>query len=81
MLGASVLGGRSAFVLTTGQAAYDPNSPQNPPPNLDMDESKLRLWNPLTGVCTSVKDATGEMRQVCLGTEGCSAVSSLTEAF
>ena len=86
LLGASILGGRSAFVLTTGQSAYDPNRPQNPPPNLDMDESMLRLWNPLTGVCTSVKDATGEMRQVCVpawgkGSGGSSAISSLTEHF
>ena len=28
VLGASNLGGRSAFVLTTGQASYDPNNPQ-----------------------------------------------------
>lgn len=69
MLGASTLGGRSAFVLTTGQAAYDPNNPQNPGPNLDMDESALRLWNPLTGVCSSIKDVTGEMRQVLLKLE------------
>ncbi|GAX76484.1 hypothetical protein CEUSTIGMA_g3929.t1 [Chlamydomonas eustigma] len=64
VLGASLLGGRSAFVLTTGQASFDPNNSDAPPPNMNFDESKLRLWNPLTGVCSSVKDPTCEMRQV-----------------
>ena len=64
LLGASVLGGRSAFVLTTGQASYDPNHPQNTGPSHELDESKLRLWNPLTGVCSSIKDVSAEMRQV-----------------
>lgn len=64
VLGASILGGRSAFVMTTGQASYDPNNPHHPSPILDLDESKLRLWNPLTGVCTSIKDVSAEMRQV-----------------
>ena len=64
LLGASTLGGRSAFVLTTGQNSYDPNNPQNSAPSLDMDDNQLRLWNPLTGVCSSIKDVSGEMRQV-----------------
>lgn len=46
------------------QRAYDPNNPAAGVPLDELDESKLRLWNPISGVCTHIKDATCEMRQV-----------------
>jgi hypothetical protein len=33
------------------------------PPEI-LDTFRLRLWNPITGTCTSVLDSTGEMRSV-----------------
>lgn len=68
-MGASTYGAKSAFVLTTGLASYDPNTigPGGAPagaPALNFDELKLRLWNPLAGTCVSVKDPTGDLREV-----------------
>ncbi|KAG2451720.1 hypothetical protein HYH02_003500 [Chlamydomonas schloesseri] len=62
--GTSLCGARSMFVLTTGQAAAPPGQPQAPPPPLNLNAELLRLWNPLTGTVVSVKDPTGEMREV-----------------
>eukprot|EP00955_Chlamydomonas_euryale_P086036 364187-Chlamydomonas_euryale.AAC.14 len=63
VLGASTLGARSAFVMTTGARAYDPNNPTAGAPSDNLDEGKLRLWNPISGVCTHIKDPTCDMRQ------------------
>lgn len=62
--GTSLCGARSMFVLTTGQAAAPPGQPQAPPPPLHLNAELLRLWNPITGSVVSVKDPTGEMREV-----------------
>ncbi|GFH19018.1 CC2D2AN-C2 domain-containing protein [Haematococcus lacustris] len=65
VLGASTVGGKSAFVLTTGQAAYaDPRNPTAGAATYDWDVRQLRLWNPLMGSCVSVLDCTGDMREV-----------------
>ena len=64
VLGASTLGAKSAFVLTTGKAAHDSSNPLLPAPSYDFDEFQLRLWNPLSGGCSSVKDATADLREV-----------------
>eukprot|EP00798_Chlamydomonas_sp_ICE-L_P015518 gene15518-21607_t len=66
VLGASTVGARSAFVLTTGRAAQEPGLPPQLAQERDFnfDEYQLRLWNPLSGGCSSVKDATGDLREV-----------------
>ncbi|GIL90780.1 hypothetical protein Vretifemale_18510, partial [Volvox reticuliferus] len=64
VMGTAICGARSYFVLTTGQPAASPSQPQQPPPSLDLNPALLRLWNPVTGIVTAVKDPTGELREV-----------------
>lgn len=71
VLGTSLCGARSAFVLTTGVPLPPPGQPQAAAPALDLNPALLRLWNPVTGSVVSAKDVTGEMREV--GGRGASA--------
>ncbi len=64
MLGTSLCGARSAYVLTTGVPLPPPGQPQAAAPALDLNPALLRLWNPVTGSVVSAKDVTGEMREV-----------------
>uniref|UniRef100_A0A7S3R2T6 C2 domain-containing protein n=1 Tax=Dunaliella tertiolecta TaxID=3047 RepID=A0A7S3R2T6_DUNTE len=63
VMGASLNGAKSYFVLTTGAPAYDPSNPQVKP-HFDWPDVQLRIWNPLTGSVVSVKDPTAELREV-----------------
>ncbi|KAF5837475.1 hypothetical protein DUNSADRAFT_4277 [Dunaliella salina] len=63
VVGASLNGATSYFVLTTGAPAYDPSNPQVKP-HFDWPDVQLRIWNPLTGSVASIKDPTAELREV-----------------
>ncbi|GMH34202.1 hypothetical protein BSKO_02036 [Bryopsis sp. KO-2023] len=80
VLGASTMGARSAFVLTTGQVLKEreegggkepersesdtENASPKTPSNRMASSPQLRLWNPLTGRSCLVKDITCEFREV-----------------
>lgn len=96
VMGTSTSGGRSSFVLTTGNRV-DPatlgggagleafsevrqggsRTFQRGGAKLAfgsaLDPLKARLWNPLTGGCCAVRDATGEMREVGMVYDGANA--------
>ncbi|KAG2484062.1 hypothetical protein HYH03_017082 [Edaphochlamys debaryana] len=66
VMGTSICGARSMFVLTTGLSMPDPALPQEQQghPTLNFNPHLLRLWNPITGSVVSCMDPTGELREV-----------------
>lgn len=61
VLGTSLSGSWSAFVLTTGEPLEGSGIGG---PVLVQDINKCRLWNPMTGQCLALRDPLGGLRQV-----------------